>query len=92
MTIESESAYSCFTFGGDVILEHKEIHLIGVLAISTRQDGYLETSFQGIFHEVQRTIYYMYIWTSTWSYKMKTYLKKIVEKASIKIDPQSIIG
>jgi hypothetical protein len=34
----------------------------------------------------------IYIWTLVQPYKMKTYLKKIVEETSIKIDPQGIIG
>jgi hypothetical protein len=34
----------------------------------------------------------VYIWTSTWLYKMKTYLKKIMEETGIEIDPQRIIG
>jgi len=34
----------------------------------------------------------IYIWTSTRLYKMKTYLKKIMEETSIEIDPQRIIG
>lgn len=34
----------------------------------------------------------MYIWTLAWLYKMNTYLKKIVKKTNIEIDPQRTIG